>query len=60
MSRAYIYMEHPDTAEMLTLGRLTLQRKSGEFIYAPDYYAQWLRGEELERVRATVSTARMR
>jgi len=25
-----------------------------------DYYAQWLRGEELERVRATVSTARMR
>ena len=37
MSRAYIYMEHPDTAEMLTLGRLTLQGKSGEFIYAPDY-----------------------
>lgn len=37
MSRAYIYMEHPDTAEMLSLGRLTLQGKSGEFIYAPDY-----------------------
>ena len=37
MSRAYIYMEHPDSGELLTLGRLTLQGKSGEFIYAPDY-----------------------
>lgn len=37
MSRAYIYMEHPDTGEVLTLGRLTLKGKSGEFIYAPDH-----------------------
>lgn len=37
MSRAYIYMEHPDTGELLTLGRVTLQGKFGEFIYAPDY-----------------------
>ncbi|MNQ94223.1 hypothetical protein D3C85_1097310 [compost metagenome] len=37
MSRAYIYMEHPDSGELLTLGRLTLQGKSGEFIYAPDH-----------------------
>lgn len=37
MSRAYIYMEHPDSGEVLTLGRLTLKGKVGEFIYAPDY-----------------------
>lgn len=24
MSRAYIYMEHPDSGELQTLGRLTL------------------------------------
>jgi len=36
MPSAYIYMEHPDTAEVLTLGRLTLHHnKPGEFIYAP-------------------------
>ncbi|MEB0077774.1 hypothetical protein QN386_17460 [Pseudomonas sp. CCI3.2] len=40
MSRAYIYMEHPVTRELLTLGRLTLQGKVGEFIYAPDYVAR--------------------
>jgi serine/threonine-protein kinase HipA len=37
MSRAYIYMEHPQTGKLCTLGRLTLSAKSGEFIYAPDY-----------------------
>ncbi|WP_268799489.1 type II toxin-antitoxin system HipA family toxin [Pseudomonas huanghezhanensis] len=37
MQRAYIYMEHPETGEVLTLGRLTLIGKTGEFIYAPDY-----------------------
>ncbi|MDR6711519.1 serine/threonine-protein kinase HipA [Pseudomonas hunanensis] len=40
MSRAYIYMEHPDTGELLTLGRLTLKGKLGEFIYAPDHVAR--------------------
>jgi serine/threonine-protein kinase HipA len=37
MSRAYIYMEDPDTGELSTLGRLTLNGKSGEFIYAPEH-----------------------
>lgn len=37
MSRAYIYMEDPDSGELLTLGRLTLKGKLGEFIYAPDH-----------------------
>lgn len=37
MSRAYIYMEHPHTGELLTLGRLTLNGKVGEFVYAPDH-----------------------
>ena len=32
MSRAYIYMEHPQTAEVITLGRLTLKGKTGEFL----------------------------
>ncbi|MEB0039497.1 HipA N-terminal domain-containing protein [Pseudomonas sp. MH10] len=40
MSRGYIYREHPVTRELLTLGRLTLQGKVGEFIYAPDYVAR--------------------
>jgi len=39
MSRAYIYMAHPQTGEVITLGRLTLQGKVGEFLYAPDYVA---------------------
>lgn len=39
MTRAYIYMEHPETREVVTLGRLTLKGKSGEFIYAPGYVA---------------------
>ncbi len=39
MSRAYLYMEHPQAGEVLTLGRLTLQGKVGEFLYAPDYVA---------------------
>jgi serine/threonine-protein kinase HipA len=37
MSRAYIYMEHPETGEVVTLGRLTLNGKLGEFVYAPDH-----------------------
>lgn len=37
MSRAYIYMEHPETGAALTLGRLTLNGKMGEFVYAPDH-----------------------
>ncbi|WEK28477.1 MAG: type II toxin-antitoxin system HipA family toxin [Candidatus Pseudomonas phytovorans] len=40
MSRAYIYMEHPETGEVLTLGRLTLKGKLGEFLYAPDQVAR--------------------
>jgi len=40
MSRAYIYMEHPETAEVITLGRLTLKGKVGEFLYAPDHVAR--------------------
>jgi serine/threonine-protein kinase HipA len=36
MPRAYIYMEHPESGEVLTLGRLTLHhKKPGEFIYSP-------------------------
>lgn len=37
MSRAYLYMEDPDSGALLTLGRLTLKGKLGEFIYAPDH-----------------------
>lgn len=37
MSRAYIYMEHPESGELLTLGRLSLTGRLGEFVYAPDY-----------------------
>ncbi|UVL69313.1 type II toxin-antitoxin system HipA family toxin [Pseudomonas sp. B21-031] len=40
MSRAYIYMEHPETGEVITLGRLTLKGKLGEFLYAPDHVAR--------------------
>ncbi|MDR0277246.1 MAG: type II toxin-antitoxin system HipA family toxin [Paucimonas sp.] len=36
MPSAYIYMEHPGTAEVLTLGKLTLHHnKPGEFVYSP-------------------------
>ena len=36
MPSAYIYMEHPLTSEVLTLGKLTLQPgKPGEFVYSP-------------------------
>ncbi|MDG9881971.1 type II toxin-antitoxin system HipA family toxin [Pseudomonas sp. GD04058] len=36
MPSAYIYMEHPQTAEVLTLGKLTLQpNRPGEFVYSP-------------------------
>ncbi len=34
MSRAYIYMEHPESGELLTLGRLSLTGRLGEFVYA--------------------------
>lgn len=40
MSRAYIYMEHPETTEVVTLGRLTLKGKQGEFLYSPDQVAR--------------------
>jgi len=40
MSRAYIYMEHPQTGELQTLGRLTLRGAVGEFVYAPDHVAR--------------------
>ncbi|MFF7061410.1 hypothetical protein [Pseudomonas sp. NPDC008258] len=40
MSRAYIYMEHPETGEVVTLGRITLKGKLGEFLYAPDQVAR--------------------
>lgn len=40
MSRAYIYMEHPETGEVITLGRLMLKGKLGEFLYAPDHVAR--------------------
>ncbi|WP_297841806.1 type II toxin-antitoxin system HipA family toxin [Pseudomonas sp.] len=39
MSRAYIYMEHPETAEIITLGRLIVVNGKGEFTYDPDYVA---------------------
>lgn len=36
MPSAYIYMEPPQTGEVLTLGRLTLSgNRPGEFIYSP-------------------------
>lgn len=35
MSRAYIYMECPETGETVTLGRLTLAGRTGTFVYAP-------------------------
>ncbi|HGM5581915.1 TPA: type II toxin-antitoxin system HipA family toxin [Pseudomonas putida] len=36
MPSAYIYMEHPQTGEVLTLGRLTLNgNRTGEFVYSP-------------------------
>lgn len=40
MQRAYIYMERPESGQVVTLGRLTLKGKMGEFVYAPDYVAQ--------------------
>lgn len=39
MSRAYIYMEDPETAEVRTLGRLSIDNGRGEFVYDPDYVA---------------------
>lgn len=39
MSRAYIYMQHPESGEVVTLGRLTLTGRQGEFVYAPDIVA---------------------
>lgn len=39
MGRAYIYMEHPQTGDVLTLRRLTLSQGQGEFVYDPDYVA---------------------
>jgi serine/threonine-protein kinase HipA len=39
MSRAYIYVEDPETGEVHTLGRLSIENGQGEFIYDPDYVA---------------------
>ncbi|WHS60083.1 type II toxin-antitoxin system HipA family toxin [Pseudomonas sp. G2-4] len=39
MSRAYIYMEDPESTEILTLGRLSIDNGRGEFVYDPDYVA---------------------
>lgn len=36
MSRAYIYMECPETGETVTLGRLTLSGRTGTFVYVPE------------------------
>ena len=40
MSRAYVYMQDPHSGEVLTLGRLTLSGRQGEFVYAPDHVAR--------------------
>ncbi|MBH3344896.1 hypothetical protein I5O09_14200 [Pseudomonas parafulva] len=40
MQRAYIYMEHPESGQVVTLGRLSLKGRLGEFVYAPEYVAQ--------------------
>lgn len=40
MSRAaYLYIEKPQTGETVTLGRLTMTERGGEFVYSPDYLA---------------------
>lgn len=39
MSRAYIYMEHPETGEVISLGRLVIVNGHGEFTYDPEYVA---------------------
>jgi len=36
MSRAYIYMECPETGETATLDRLALSGRTGTFVYAPE------------------------
>lgn len=36
MSRAYLYMDDPETGELVTLGRLGLKGNIGEFVYAPE------------------------
>lgn len=36
MSRAYLYMDDPETGELVTLGRLGLKGNVGEFVYAPE------------------------
>lgn len=37
MARAYIYMQLPDSDEIVTLGRLEIVGASGEFVYSPEY-----------------------
>lgn len=39
MARAYIYLEDPETGEVFTLGRLSIEGERGEFVYDPDYVA---------------------
>lgn len=40
MSRAYIYMQPPGEASLVTLGRLEVRGEVGEFIYNPEYVKQ--------------------
>ncbi|ROM81913.1 toxin/anti-toxin system, HipA-like toxin module [Pseudomonas brassicacearum] len=40
MARAYIYVEDPQTGEIRTLGRLSIDNGRGEFSYDPEYVAQ--------------------
>ncbi|MCW1244797.1 HipA N-terminal domain-containing protein [Pseudomonas sp. SAICEU22] len=44
MARAYIYVEDPETGEVFTLGRLSIEGERGEFVYDPDYVAsrKWI------------------
>ncbi|MFT0868024.1 type II toxin-antitoxin system HipA family toxin [Pseudomonas sp. CAM1A] len=38
MVSLYIYMQQPDSKEVVTLGRLTVENRIGEFVYNPSYY----------------------
>lgn len=40
MSRAYIYMQPPGEASLVTLGRLEVRGGVGEFVYNPEYVTQ--------------------
>ncbi|MFJ4110712.1 type II toxin-antitoxin system HipA family toxin [Pseudomonas sp. NPDC089758] len=38
MPSLYIYIQQPGSLEVTTLGRLTVEKGVGEFVYSPDYY----------------------